>query len=758
MSYRLICIYETYTTPIALRIEVALETGSKSLPPFQRKVTLDDLLACHTSNFASQTSDLISLLSHAGLKSQPFRIPQPLLQNSTVIDILKSHPYNYIESTPKGSLKKGACPLNTTTTLPIPTGQLVGGELYIDYPATWHRNIKVRLRYSGAFSSFYPSYSSLPFITTDGQIFQRNLLAEQTLLSTLGCAYNADDATLSFNTPDTLQLQDLTHKGWTIYVSGPQKKPAKVFTHSEHSGIVWFSTDQEAPVDFAQQLLEGYLHSRHYHESDGHISLFCNKDIEKSDDKKMVTLLGATSDVLQLYQPLLPLSDSEIRKFNRILDSKIQASLRPYQHEGVLWLLQQRKNHHGCLLADEMGLGKTLQVIAHLCCLGTDKQHLIIAPTSLIYNWQHELLRFAPHLMSSITLVSYDMLRIHLDEYIHQSFDTIVIDEAQIIKNRQTKKYQAISQLSCQHKIILTGTPIENSIDELWSHLILLNPPLRSLYQHLPIEYPHVLHEVITALSAKLLKPFILRRVKQNVLTDLPERIEKTVYIELSEPERIIYRQVHTAILQAFATGVSGRVSSIALEGLLRLRQACVSPNLLPQNISHSSHIESTKLQTALDLVLSFQSDHRQVLVFSQFVSALHEMEQLLLSANIRFVTLYGDTRDRETPVQSFQTDKDITVFLISLKAGGIGLNLTAADRVILLDDWWNPAVEDQAMSRSHRLGQRHDVMVFRLVCKDTVEEKILQLQDQKRQTVSLFNTTSDKLSLEELKSLINVD
>ena len=755
MPYRLICIYETYSTPIALRIEVALETGSKSLPPFQRKVTLDDLFACHTSDFASQTSDLISLLSHAGLQSQPFRIPQLLLQNSTVIDVLKSHPYNFIESAPKGSLKKGACPLNTTAIVPIPTGLLVGGELYIDHPAFWHRNIKVRLRYSGAINSIYPSYSPLPFITTDGKLFQRDLLAEQTLLNTLGCAYNADDATLSFNTPDTLQLQDLTHKGWTIYVSGPQKKPAKVFTHSEPSGIVWFSTDQEAPIDFAQQLLEGYLHSRHYHESDGHISLFCNKDIEKSDDKKMATLLGATSDVLQLYQPLQPLSDTEIRKFNHILDADIQAFLRPYQRDGVLWLLQQRKNHHGCLLADEMGLGKTLQVIAHLCCLGTDMQHLIIAPTSLIYNWQHELLRFAPHLLPSLTLVSYDMLRLHLDEFVHRSFDTIVIDEAQIIKNRQTKKYQAISQLSCQHKILLTGTPIENSIDELWSHFMMLMPPMQSLYHKLQRMGVPAIPEVYVSLTSKLLKPFILRRVKQSVLLDLPERIEKTVYIELSELERKVYRQVHTAILQAFATGVSGRVSSIALEGLLRLRQACVSPNLLPQNISHSAHIESTKLQTALDLILSFHSEHRQVLIFSQFVSALHEMEQLLLSANIRFVTLYGDTRDRKTPVQSFQTDNTITVFLISLKAGGVGLNLTAADRVILLDDWWNPAVEDQAMSRSHRLGQRHDVMVFRLICKDTVEENILQLQDQKRQTVNLFNTTSDKLSLDELKEII---
>lgn len=749
MSYRLICIYETYTSPIALRIEVALETGSKSLPPFQRKVTLNDLMT-------TQPSELTTLISHAGLQSQPFRIPPALLQNTSVQDILKHHPHNYIESSPKGSLKKGTCPLRPSATLLIQTGQLIGGELYIDHPASWHRNIKVRLRYSGALNSFYPSYSSLPYITTDGQLFQRDGQVEQALLYTLGSAYNAANATLSFNTPDTLQFQQLTQKGWTLYVYNPQKKPAKVFTHSEPSGIVWFSTINEDPIDFAQQLLDGYLHSRHYQESDGHISLFCNKDIEKSDNKKMATLLGATSSVMQLYQPLQPLTESEISKYNQILDTEIKASLRPYQREGVLWLLQQRKNHHGCLLADEMGLGKTLQIIAHLSCLGNGKHHLIITPTSLLYNWQHEVLRFAPQLLPNLTLVSYDMLRLHLNDFLHRSFDTIVIDEAQIIKNRQTKKYQAISQLTCQHKIILTGTPIENSINDLWSHFILLMPPLQSLYHKLQQMGVPSVPEVYVSLTSKLLKPFILRRDKQSVLADLPERIEKTIYIELSDTERVIYNQVHAAILQAFATGTSGRISSIAIEGLLRLRQACVSPNLLPQNITSFSHIQSTKLQTALDIILTFQSEGHQVLAFSQFVSALHEMEQILLSANIRFVTLYGDTRDRETPVKLFQSDNTITVFLISLKAGGVGLNLTAADRVILLDDWWNPAVEDQAMSRSHRLGQRHDVMVFRLVCKDTVEEKILQLQDQKRHTNNMFNSTSDKLSIEELKSLLD--
>ena len=573
---------------------------------------------------------------------------------------------------------------------------------------------------------------------------------------TLGNNYDPVTTSLTLDSSDTDTFENLTHQGWRIYVTNQQKSRSQVYAHRSSSGIIWFSTDESPKQDeFAQQLLEGFMFSRDYVESDGRITFFKRQDALKAEDDAIVTQLGAPKEALTLYKKEEPLSESEKQLIHQSLSREFHATLYPYQREGVLWLQQQRKNGHGCLLADEMGLGKTIQVIAHLCCLGHDKQHLIIAPTSLIYNWQNEVLRFAPLLLPQLTLVSYDMLRLHLEDYLHQSFDTIIIDEAQAIKNRQTKKYQAVSQLHCLHRIILTGTPIENSIDELWSHFMILMPHIKGLYHKLQsLGLPSV-SEAYIALSSRLLKPFILRREKKQVLTDLPERTEKTIYIELSETERAIYRQVHTAIVHALATGVSGRVNSIALEALLRLRQACVSPNLLPQAITSHEPIVSTKLQTALDMIASFKSEHRQVLVFSQFVSALHEMEHLLQSEDIQFVSLYGETSDRKTPVSRFQSDSSITVFLISLKAGGFGLNLTSADRVILLDDWWNPAVEDQAMSRAHRIGQRHNVLVLRLVCKDTVEEKILQLQDQKRLTVDQFNTTNEKITLEEIKQLI---
>lgn len=744
MTYRLLCIYEIVGNNAIpqLHIEVNLDGKSMSLAPFQRKVTLSDLLDDASTN-GLHPSALCQLINHAGLISQPFCIDSRLVCHPLVQRILQDHPYSYVKATPKSSLKRISNPssiIHPSAAVSHLASSVPFGILYIDNPASWHRNIKVRFRYDDALSDFYPTYSPLPYLTNLGTLMQRNEQAEIELLAMLGEDYDSATATLSLRNTDTECLAELTKKGWTLYVSSPQKSASRLYFHHESSGINWFSTDQDVDQsEFSHQLLDGYLHRRNYHESNGHIILFKKEDATLSDDKTLAQQLDASFDVRQLFAETLPLTDAEIHDIKSSITNQLHATLRPYQLDGVMWLQQQRKNNHGCLLADEMGLGKTIQIIAHLCCLGNDRHHLIIAPTSLIYNWKDEVSRFAPQLSQQLTFVSYDMLRIHLSDYLSEFYDTIIIDEAQVIKNRQTKKYQAISQLHCKHKIILTGTPIENSIDELWSHFIMLMPPMQSLYHRLHTLGIQAVPEVYVTLSSKFLKPFILRREKQMVLQDLPDRIEKTVYIELNESERIKYKQVHTTILQAFVSGLSGRISSLALEGLLRLRQACIAP----------------KFQTVLDYIETFRSEGRKILLFSQFVSALQELESRLSSAGIKFVTLYGDTHNRDIPVRQFQSDSSITVFLISLKAGGFGLNLTSADRIILLDDWWNPAVEDQAMARAHRIGQKNNVLVLRLVCKDTVEEKILQLQAQKRQTVDLFNTTSDKLTLEDIQALI---
>lgn len=487
-------------------------------------------------------------------------------------------------------------------------------------------------------------------------------------------------------------------------------------------------------------------------ESDGKISLIDRKAISSVNEGNLAAVTGATQDVVCLYS-----NDKRVEKSNIeiAVRNKVKANLRPYQLEGVVWLQNQRLNGAGCLLADEMGLGKTLQVIAHLACVNTDKPHLVIAPVSLIYNWHREIERFAPQLSDKIMVTSYDHIRIHIEDYLNTVYDTIIIDEAQVIKNRDTKKYKAIAKLHCAHKIILTGTPIENSIEDIWSHFIMLNPGMVRMHDGLHRKGMSMDSTQTVQLSAKLLNRFIRRKTKAEVLTDLPEKSEETVYLDLSDKEKVIYGNLHKAVVRSLSSGLSGRINSIVLEGLLRLRQACVSANMLPASLRSSSHIASTKLRMAVDFAEQIRANGRKVLMFSQFVKALQELESLLREAGINFVKLYGDTIDRKAPVEAFQNDDSITVFLLSLKAGGVGLNLTAADTVILLDDWWNPAVEAQAMSRAYRIGQKRNVSMYRFVCKDTVEEKILQLQEKKRSTVDVFQNTSSGLSLEEIKELL---
>ena len=712
MAYRLLCIYENKSavTP-ELRIEVNLMGKSSALAPFLRKITIEDLY-----REGVDSAELLALLNHSGLSIQPFRIPRELLSLDSVKRILLKQSVNYYQPNGKGSIKKSACPFvhSDATGVPIPKGTLLEGELYIDNFQTWDKGIKVRFKYEDTLVDFFPQYSSIPFLSYGQRVFLRDQFAEETLLKDLGTLYDASNGTVSLKDWDTSFLASLIRKNWSVYITKPSGQIARTYAHSAPSGIVWFSTNESNIDGSSSALLEGFLHSRNYQEYNGAIAFFRKEDALKTNGQELTKSIAPTFNAQSLYTEKQSLTAQEVSAIHQILRQKLNARLRPYQIDGVLWLQQQRKYGHGCLLADEMGLGKTLQVLAHLCCLPNNTKHLVIAPTSLIYNWQDEIKRFTPSLNGRIQLVSYDMLRLHLDSYGQIIFDTIIIDEAQVIKNRQTQKYQAVRALQCKHTIILTGTPIENSIEDIWAHFMILMPQLQMLYDHLK-SMDISSREAYVALTAKFLKPFILRRDKQSVLTELPDLIEKNVYIDLGPKEHQIYQHIHSAVLKALSTGLSGRINSIALEGLLRLRQCCVSTNLLPTNLAGTHVSISSKMQTALDYIELFKRENRQVLVFSQFVSALLEMEKALSSASIEFATLYGDTRDREHIVKCFQSNKSITVFLISLKAGGVGLNLTTADRVILLDDWWNPAVEYQALARAHRMGQKNNVLALRV-------------------------------------------
>lgn len=770
-SYRCICIYEVYSSPrkIELRIEVCQGNQTKSLSPFIRKVDMEELV----QSCIPESRCLLPLMNQMGMVKQPFRLSEVALKNIKIQKFLLRNPWAGVQNNGKGTVKQ------ISPRMPIPRlgelskGILLGGELYITNITSWNKNIKVRLVYQDAIVSFFPRYNDCPYLTNQGTLLLRDKRSEDILLSGLSAKMDWEKGEMTLLRDDMDSLRALAKKSWKVLVERVQGSATQVYLRHHPSGIEWFSaneSDMQDDKELIEQMLNSYLLGRNYVDVKGKLSLFRTKDIAQVEPDTMAEFLPSL-DWKSIYTEQTPLTGLERQQIVSKINQGVSAKLRSYQLKGVFWLATMRKNLHGCLLADEMGLGKTLQVLSHLYAIGkTNSPHLVIAPTSLVYNWQGELLKFIPSWKTDVSIqlhqpdtskqiliVSYDILRLNIEAYQKIKYDTIVIDEAQIIKNRDTQKYKAIKTLTSLHHIILTGTPVENSIDDIWSHFMILMPKLKSLYALLSKRCKSKEDEPFLELSRKFLKPFILRRTKQEVLSDLPDLLEKTVFVELSKEERHLYENVHKMVLQALENGISGKVESIALEGLLRLRQTCVSPKLLPNSIyKGTSPFVSSKIQMAFELIESFIQEREKVLVFSQFVGGLEEVERILSEHQIKYEKIDGATSDRVSPIKRFQNNSDIPVFLISLKAGGVGLTLTAANNVILLDDWWNPAVEDQAFARAHRIGQKRTVMVFRLICKNTVEEKVLQLQEKKRQMIDLFNAAGSKLSMDEITDLLN--
>lgn len=425
------------------------------------------------------------------------------------------------------------------------------------------------------------------------------------------------------------------------------------------------------------------------------------------------------------------------------LPNDLRAELREYQTDGVNWLDFLKKAEMGGILADDMGLGKTLQA---LCILET--QSLVVAPTSVLHNWIAEAEKFRPSLKmclyhgthrkletdADVILTSYAILRNDIEQLQAIEWTTVVLDEAQAIKNPKSYTAQAAFALHAKFRLTLTGTPIENRLNELWSQMHFLCPGLLAgnvdFYKTYEVPISQGSVDVAKKLREKI-KPFILRRMKKDVTPELPSRTDQVLQCTLTFEERTIYDAVRVSaqekIVKQLEEGTLNVMS--ALEALLRLRQAACHTGLLPGiDAKRSSKIEL--LMEKLEEVLN--SGHK-ALVFSQWTSLLDLIEPHLQNRNMDFVRLDGATRDRQGVVNAFQKENGVPIFLASLKAGGTGLNLTEADHVFLVDPWWNPAVEDQAADRAHRIGQKKPVIVYRLVAKDSVEERILTLQEKKR-------------------------
>ena len=424
------------------------------------------------------------------------------------------------------------------------------------------------------------------------------------------------------------------------------------------------------------------------------------------------------------------------------LPTDLTATLRNYQKTGIDWLCALRDASLGALLADDMGLGKTLQA---LC--GLRGRTLVIAPTSVLHNWVDEIARFRPglsynvyhgpgrrlDLKRDVTLTTYAILRIDADKLADEYWDTLILDEAQAIKNPDSKVTRAAYRLRGDFRMTLSGTPVENRLDELWSQFHFINRGLLGTRRDFEERYSKPIGAGDPKVALRLrdrIRPFVLRRLKSEVAPELPPRTDIVLHTTLTESERNTYDAIRAAALDNVVTQLSSGSSVMrALEVLLRLRQAACHSALVPGQTADSS----SKIDLLLEFLDEVIAEGHKALVFSQWTSLLDLVQPHLDNIGIAYTRLDGTTRDRASVVKNFQAPEGPPVLLASLKAGGLGINLTAADHVFILDPWWNPAAEDQAADRAHRIGQNRPVMVYRLVAEDTVEERILALQQKKR-------------------------
>ncbi len=579
----------------------------------------------------------------------------------------------------------------------------------------------------------------------------------------------------------------LAAAGWAVEVAGRRYRPAGSVAWNVTSGIDWF--ELSGTIDFGgvtaemPALLEALARGERSVElSDGSVGILPEGFAEQFEPMAALAtkhdgrlrygrIQVALLDALLAGQPRSQV-DEAFEKIREELSrgerpeaedepEGFHGTLRHYQREGLGWLsFLERMGLGGCL-ADDMGLGKTIQVLGMLVRRQatireggiSHRPTLVIVPKSLVFNWIEEARKFAPALRVlnhtgnarleetgsladwDIVLTTYGTLRRDIVRHRETEFDYVVLDEAQSIKNAGSQAAKACRLLKARHRLALTGTPVENHIGELWSIFEFLNPgqlgSASRLRQFLAGGHGRGAAEVV----ARAVRPFLLRRTKTQVLSDLPEKTEQTIFCELGEAQRKAYDDLR----EHYRLELSGRIGRVGmgksriavLEALLRLRQTACHPGLVDPKLIDDP---GAKLETLLEQLDEVLAEGHKVLVFSQFTSFLAILRRQLDARSIPYEYLDGKTTDRQARVAHFQEDPECRLFLVSLKAGGQGLNLTAADYIYILDPWWNPAVEAQAVDRAHRIGQTRRVFAYRLIARDTVEEKILALQDRKRE------------------------
>jgi non-specific serine/threonine protein kinase len=455
----------------------------------------------------------------------------------------------------------------------------------------------------------------------------------------------------------------------------------------------------------------------------------------------------------------------QLREFNRIREvpppEHLLPILRPYQVHGFHWLNYLQDVNWGGILADDMGLGKTVQALSflqHFRDVNGRLSALVVCPTTLMFNWENEIKKFTPTLTYhihhggdrtrnketlaeyNVIITTYGTLRSDIKLLLEMPFDYAVLDESQAIKNPSSKVTKAACLLQARHRLCMSGTPLQNNTFDIFAQMNFLNPgmlgSLEFFRQEFAVPIDKFGEQDRKEHLRKLLYPFILRRTKEQVAKDLPEKTETILFCEMEDEQRKVYEAYRNdyrdKILGTIETQGIQRSQLTILQGLMKLRQICDSPAILNETDKYPNH--SIKLDELAREITENIGDHK-ALIFSQFLGMLALIRERLRELDVKFEYFDGSTSatERERAIQAFQNDDSCRVFLISLKAGGVGLNLTAADYVYIVDPWWNPAVEQQAIDRTHRIGQTKNIFAYRMICKDTIEDKILQLQEKKR-------------------------
>lgn len=673
--------------------------------------------------------------------------------------------------------------------------------LRINRNSSFYWDIELIMKYG---ENQFPAGSVTPllFNTEQNKLNKRDVAAEQKILVHARTLFNTGQmpVTLAYGDRDIFYRTILPAlpPEWQVAFNdetAPIKRSAAKFDFEQTSGINWLDIDGSVTIDDDTLALSDVLDQ--VFDDQPILSIRGNSYVLSTADRKKLLLLrpyydskkkkvavsrlhvgaltdlGTLIDTTKLHKTWIQTLNA-IQSFQTLekapLPHKFHAELRPYQQEGVNWLAFLKKYQFGGILADDMGLGKTLQALTLLAHAHEDKTvkkpSLIVAPTSVVSNWESEIHRFTPGLTpylyigkertfphnkdSNIIVTSYALLRRDHELFKKHQFHYCVLDEAHYIKNHKSQTAQVAYQIVADHRLSLTGTPLENNLTELWSQCAFVNP---GLFQNLD----HFKQTFVTPIEKqqdgeaklrlqRLIKPFLLRRLKKNVLKDLPAKTEQIIWCEMDEKQRSLYstmKQYYQAKILKIVDEKGIKKSQIEiLEALLRLRQICCHPDLL--KLGQRAHFSflpkkfqsvhfSAKIEAVLELVETAVAEGHKVLLFSQFVTMLNILQTELKKIKITTVILTGKTKNRQEIIDRFQNDSSCSVFLLSLKAGGTGLNLTAADYVIHYDPWWNPAVEAQATDRAHRIGQFKPVSVYKMLIKDSIEEKIQALQEKKK-------------------------